>query len=114
MLAKAFRPHRADGIGFFDEDCVDDRHVARRRDQIVVQILGMAGDIFLHQRHAETLGDAALDLPSGEKRVDHPPEIMRRGDADDLDLAKLQVDLDLGDLRAITIHGIRGPLAILV
>ena len=79
-----------------------------------MQILGAAGDIFLHQRHAESLGDAALDLSGGEKRVDHPSEIMRRGDADDLDRAKLQVDLDLGDLRAIAIDGIRRSLAILV
>ncbi len=39
---------------------------------------------------------------------------MRRGDADDLDRAKLQVHLDFGDLRTIAINSIRRSLTILV
>ena len=96
----ALRPHRADRVGLFDEDGVDLRR-SPAEDQIVMQVLGTAGDVFLHQRHAEPLGNAALDLAGGQKRIDHPPQIMRRGDADDLHRAKPQIDLDLGHLRAI-------------
>ena len=55
-------------------------HVADRRDQVVVQVLGAAGDVLLHQRHADALGDAALDLALDQRRVDRAADVVGGGD----------------------------------
>ena len=55
-------PNGPSGSGTSIRMAFDRRHVADGRDQIVVQILGAAGDVFLHQRHADALRDAAFDL----------------------------------------------------
>ena len=105
-------PNGPSGIGNLDQDRLDRRHVADGRDQIVVQILGAAGDVFLHQRHADALRDAALDLALDQQRVDRLADIMRGGDLDQLHRAELEVDLELGDLRAVAVDGIGLALAL--
>jgi hypothetical protein len=40
-------------LGILDQIGLDCRHVAGGGDQVVVQVLGAAGDELLHQRHAE-------------------------------------------------------------
>ena len=55
-------------LAVLDQDALDLGHVADRRDQVVVQILGAAGEIFLHQRQPKPLGDAALDLAFDQGR----------------------------------------------
>ena len=62
LLADALGAERADRRGVLDQDRLDRRHVADGRDQIVVQVLAAPRRELLHQRQAETLRDAALDL----------------------------------------------------
>ena len=112
MLAQPLGAERSFRIGNLDQDGLDRRHVADGRDQIVVQILGAAGDVFLHQRHADALRDAALDLAFDQQRVDRLADIVRGGDLDQLHRAELQVDLEFGDLRAIAIDGVGLALAL--
>ena len=79
-----------------------------------MQVLGAAGDIFLHQRQADALRDAALDLPLGEDRVDRPADIVRGRDLEELDRAEHHIDLQLGDLRAVAVDGVGAALALFV
>ena len=71
------------------------RHVADGGDQIVVQVLGAAGQILLHQREAQPLRDAALDLALDQGRIDRAADIVRGDDAQHLHRAELDIDLDL-------------------
>ena len=48
----------------------------------------------LHQREAEALGGAALDLALDRERVDGLADVLRRADPDDARQAELDVDLD--------------------
>ena len=80
VLAEALGAERALGVGLLDQDRHDLGHVADGRDQVVVQVLGAAGQVFLHQRHADALGDAALDLALGQRRVDRPADVVGGGD----------------------------------
>ena len=77
-----------------------------------MQVLGAAGDVFLHQRHADALRDAAFDLAFDEQRVDRLADIMGGGDLEQLDRAEADVDLELGDLRAEAVDGIGLALAL--
>ena len=112
MLAEPLGAERSFGVRHLDQDGLDRRHVADGRDQVVVQILGAAGNVFLHQRHADALRDAALDLAFGKQRVDRLADIVRGGDLDQLHRAELHVDLELGDLRAIAVDGVGLALAL--
>ena len=53
VLAQALGAERPLGIRHLDQYGLDVRHVADRRDEVVVQVLRAAGEIFLHQRHAD-------------------------------------------------------------
>ena len=79
-LADALGAEGTDGSAILDEDGLDLRHVAEGRDQIVVQILGPAGDVLLHQRQPQPLGDAAVDLAFDHCRIDGTADIMRGDD----------------------------------
>ena len=67
-----------------------------------------------HQRHAQSLRDAAFDLALDQHGIDGAPDIMRGGDLQNFDLAQFDVDLDLGQMRAEAIDRIRIALAVLV
>ena len=82
-------PNGPSGSGTSIRIDLDRRHVADGRDQIVVQVLGAAGDVLLHQRHADALRDAALDLAFDQQRVDRLADIVRGGDLDQLHRAEL-------------------------
>ena len=58
------------------------------------------GHVRLHQRHAQALDDAALDLALDERRVDRPPDVVGRDDPAHLHRPELEVDVHLGDLGA--------------
>src|SRR5215470_7243712 len=62
LLANPLRPKRTDGRRLFDQNGLDLRHISSRRNQVIVQVLTLARKELLHQRHAETLRHAALDL----------------------------------------------------
>ena len=57
----------------------------------------------------DPLDDPALDLARGAERVDHPADVVDRGDALDGHLARLDVDGDLGDLDAEGEHAASRP-----
>ena len=62
----------------------------------------LLGDV-LHQRLADPLDDAAMELAVDQQRVDHVPDIVDRGIAHEVDRAGLLVDLDLADVAAVGI-----------
>ena len=100
------------GRGILDQDAVDRRHVADGGDQVVVQVLAAAGEEFLHQREADALGDAALDLALDEGRVDGAADIVRGDDLQDPRRAEIAIDLELGEMRAEAVDRIRLALAV--
>ncbi len=97
-----------------DQDALDRRHVANRRDQIVVQVLALAGEELLHQREAEALRRAALDLAFDQRRIDRPADVVRADETQHFDAPELHVDLDLRHMRAGAEHGVRIALPVLV
>ena len=67
-------------------------HVAGRK----LLALGVVDD-FLKQRLADALADAAVDLALDDHRVDDDAEVVAGDELQDLGLAGVRVDLDLGD-----------------
>src|SRR6266702_5402799 len=61
-LADALGDVRAERFRILDEQTFDLGYVADRRNEIVVQILGAARQVLLHQSEADALRDAAMDL----------------------------------------------------
>jgi hypothetical protein len=55
----------------------------------------------LHQRLADALHHAAMDLALEQHRVEHGADVVDHAVAHDLDLAGLRVDLDLADVAAV-------------
>ena len=111
-LAHALGAGGAERLAILDQDAVDLGHVADRRDQIVVQILGAAGQILLHQRQPQPLGDAALDLAFDQGGIDRLADIVRGHDAQHLHRAQLDIDLDRRHLGGEGIGGIGHALAV--
>ena len=107
-----FAPHGPSGSGSSIRCTVDLRHVADGRDQVVVQVVGAAVDVLLHQRHADPLGDAAVDLAFDQRRIDRPADVVRRVDVEQLHRAELEIDLDLGDLRREAVGRVRDALPV--
>ena len=97
-----------------DQDAFDRRHVADGRDEIVVQVLALAGKELLHQRESEALRRAALDLAFDQRRIDRPADVVRADEAEHFHAPELNVDLDLRHMRAGAEHRIRFALAVLV
>src|SRR3984957_13600633 len=89
LLADALGPERANRGTVLDQDALDRRHVADRRDQIVVQVLALAGEELLHQREAKALRRATLDLAFDERRIDRPANVVRANEAQDFDTPEL-------------------------
>jgi hypothetical protein len=87
-------------------------HVADGGDEIIVQVLGAAGDELLHERKPQALGDAAVDLALDQGRVHGPSDVVRGDDAADLHGGEHRVDLDLRELRPEAVGRIRHALAL--
>src|SRR6185437_13018944 len=104
----------AERLGVLDEQALDRRNVADRRDEIVVQVLSTPRQEFFHQRKADALREAAMDLALDLDRVDGAADIMRGDDAPDLDGAEPDVDLDLRHLCGEGIARIGRALAIVI
>ena len=111
-LADALGAPRPERLRVLDQVHRDRRHVADGRDQVVVQVVGAAVDVLLHQRHADALGDAAVDLAFDLGRVDRPADVVRGVDVQQRHRAELEVDLDLGDLRREAVGRVRHALAV--
>ena len=90
-------PYGAPGSGSSISSESTGRHVERRRDQVVgearVRDQAVAGPDLLHQRQAEALGGAALDLTLDGERVDRLADVLCRPDPDEPRQAELDVDL---------------------
>src|SRR5207302_1609679 len=65
----------------------------------VIEPAVLVVDVFLVERPADPLGDAALDLALDIRGVDGAADILDRGVAQDLDLPRLLVDFDVADMR---------------
>jgi hypothetical protein len=66
-------------------------------------------DTVLAERLADALHDAAMDLALDDHRVQHYADIVDRGVSNEIQLAGIRIDLDLGDMTAAgkgEIHGI--------
>ena len=70
----------------------------RGRDQIVVQVVGAAGVVFLHQRHADALCDAALDLALHLRGIDRAADVVGGVHLVHIHRAEFEVHFDLGEL----------------
>ncbi len=86
------------------QDRLDHRQVGCDRDPVVeearvIEPPVLVVDVFLVERPADPLRDAALDLALDIARVDRAADVLDRGVAQDLDLARLLVDLDVADTR---------------
>ena len=111
-LAYALGAEGAQWLRVLDDDDLDLGHVADGGDQVVVQVLGSAGQVFLHQREPDALGDAALDLPLHLGRVDGAADIVGGMDADGRHGPELSVHVDERDLRAEGVGRVRRALAL--
>ena len=91
-------------VRHLDEDRVDHRHVGRDRAAVVekarvIHAALLVVDVFLVERPADALGDAALDLALDIGWMDRAADILRRGVAQHRDMAGLGIDLDIADMR---------------
>src|SRR4029077_4020747 len=69
---------------------------------------------FFHKSHAKPLSDAAFDLTFDESGVDSAADVVGGGELQNLDGAKLEVDLDFGEMSAETVDSVGNALAIFV
>ena len=93
-------PNGPAGSCVLDEEALDLRRVADRRDQVVVEVVRAPGHVRLHQRHAR--GPGAMPpwiWPSTSVGIDRPPDVVGRDDPPHLHRPELEVDVDLRDLR---------------
>src|SRR4051794_30048602 len=104
-LAHALGAEGTAGLCLLDQVGLDGRHVADGGDQVVVQVLGAAGNEFLYQRHAEPLGDATVDLALHQRRIDGAADVVGGDDLDRLGGAERGVDLHFGHLRGEAVGG---------
>src|SRR5262249_56898317 len=87
-------------------------HVANGGNQVVVQVFRASRNVFLHQREAKTLGDAAVNLALNLRRVDGAADVVGGDDLVDLHGPELRIDLDRGKLRGEAIGLVSNPLSI--
>ncbi len=88
------------------------RDVADGRDQVVVEVVGPARLVLLHERESQALGDPAVDLPLDEHRVDRPADVMGRDDPANDARSELQVNVHDGDLGPEAVGLVRDALAV--
>ena len=83
-------------------DGLERRDVGNGRDLVVAERERGDAPVFeqqlLHERVADALDEAAVDLPLVADGVDDLARVVRRREVEQLDLARLRVDRDLGDL----------------
>jgi hypothetical protein len=95
-LANALDAIRRVGLGFIDEHRLDRRHVERRRQQVVGEARVPDHAVLylelLHQREADALRGAALDLAVDGERVQRAADVLRRADPDEPRQPELKVD----------------------
>ena len=113
-LADSLRAVGTERLGVFHEQALDLRHVADGGEQVVVEVLGAARHVLLHEGEPDALRDPALDLSFDEGRVDGGPHVVGGDDAPRRHGAELQVDLHAGNLGGEAVGRVRDPLTVLV
>ena len=113
-FADPLGPERAGRLRCLDEEALDGRNVADGRDEVVVQVVGAAGDVRLHERQAQALGDPAMDLALDEHRVHGSPDVVGRDDPTDDGRAQLHVHVHDRDLGTEPIRLVRHALPIVI
>ena len=112
VFAQTLGAEGAFGIRHFDQQRGDGGDVGGGGDEVVMQVFGPAGDVFLHQGEADALGDAAFDLACGEEGVDRAAKVVGGGDAVQGYRAERGVHRQFHHLRAIAVDGVGTALAI--
>ena len=79
-----------------------------------MQVVGLAGLVILHQREAQPLRHAAVDLAFHLGQVECPADIVGGAYAQHLYRAQLDIDFHLGHLRGKGIGCVRHALPVLV
>src|SRR5690349_25132656 len=79
-----------------------------------MQVLSLARKEFLHQRHTDSLRDAALDLSFDQSWVNGAAHIVRGSDLEHSYRPQFDINFDLGEVRAKSKHGVRYALTILI
>src|SRR6476661_8002042 len=111
LFADAFRAEWADGRWIFDQDRFDGRHVSSGRDEVVVQVLALAGEEFFHERMAESLRGTAFNLAFDQCWIDGAAHVVSGCDLEDFDRAEFGVDFDFREVGAESVDRIRDALA---
>src|SRR5579883_203948 len=114
LLADSFRPEWADGRRVLDQDGLNRRQVSDRRNQIVVEVLPLAGEELFHQRLTEALRRAALDLAFNQRGINGSADVVCGGNLPHPDGAELGVDLDLGHMRPKPENRVGHALAVFI
>src|SRR5258707_2240839 len=114
LLPDSLGAEGTDGRTLFNQYGFYRRHVARRGNQVVVQILPFAGRELFHERHAQSLCGAAFDLTLNQSGIDGPSDIMGGRNPEHAHGSEFDIHLHLGHVRAKTVYGIGIPLTILV
>ena len=117
-LANTFGPERRERIWLFDQRGDNRWHVEEGRQQIIGEVAVAdhavnLNDLF-HHCHAEALGNTAFDLAHDRQRIECDPDVLGRGDLDDLDQAQLRVNVDHGTVGDERERGVTVALAVLV
>ena len=81
-------------------------------NEIIVQIFRPARNIFFHQGEPDALGDAAMDLPLHQGRIDGAPDVVGRDEAVEPDRAEPHVDIERHDLGGKAVGRVGHPLAL--
>src|SRR5580704_5405143 len=92
------------------------RYVRRARHGIIHERAGQkltiaVVDGLFHQRLADALYDAAVELAFNDERIDDDAEVVDTGILGDLDDSGLRIDLDLGDMAAVRVGRRAGSVA---
>src|SRR5579871_4686459 len=114
LLADTLRAEWADRGRLFNQNRFDGRNITGRRNQIVVEILALAGEKLFHEGHAEALRDATFDLPFDERGIDGAADIVSGGHFENADGTEFEVDFHLRHVRSEAVDGIGLPLAVFV
>src|SRR5579871_505626 len=114
LLSNSLGAKRSNRRWLFDQNRFDLRHVSGRWNQVIMQILSLAGKEFFHQRHAEPLRDPAFNLSLDQRWIDCPPDIMSCCHLQHPDGSQFHIDLNLRHMRTEAINRIRLPLAVVV
>src|SRR5277367_2445469 len=114
LLADTFRAEWSDRRRIFNQNRFDWRNVSDRGDQVVMQILALAGKEFLHQRHAEALSHTAFDLSFDQRGIDRATYVMRGNNLQHPHRSQFNINGNLRHVSAKSVDCVRAALSVFV